>query len=107
MFISQTSGHGDFRDFGAGHPNLVAEKSFFNRYYGHVADGITEVQRATREELRKGSVHIKVMAGGGISSKYDPLHTNQYSLAEMKAAVDAAVAALLARLPESAVVRVA
>ena len=90
MFISQTSGHGDFRRFDDDHPNTLSQKPFFNRYFGHVADGVPEVQRAVREELRKGAVHIKVMAGGGISSAYDPIHTTQYSLDELEAAVDAA-----------------
>jgi imidazolonepropionase-like amidohydrolase len=90
MFISQTSGHGDFRRFGDAHPNELANTPFFNRYYGHVVDGVPEVLRASREELRKGSVHLKLMAGGGIASTYDPLHTAQFSLDELKAAVDAA-----------------
>jgi imidazolonepropionase-like amidohydrolase len=90
MFISQTSGHGDFRRYADPHPNSMADAPFWNRYYGHVADGVPEVLRAVREELRKGAVHIKVMAGGGISSAYDPIHTNQYTLEEMKAAVAAA-----------------
>jgi imidazolonepropionase-like amidohydrolase len=90
MFISQTSGHGDFRRFADLHPNQLAELPFFNRYFGHIADGVPEVLRAAREELRKGSVHLKLMAGGGIASQYDPLHTAQFTLDEMRAAVDAA-----------------
>jgi imidazolonepropionase-like amidohydrolase len=90
MFVSQTSGHGDFRRYADAHPNTMTDTPFFNQYYGHVADGVAEVQRAVREELRKGAVHIKVMAGGGIASTYDPIHTTQYSLAELQAAVEAA-----------------
>ena len=90
MFISQTSGHGDFRQYAERHPMQLSELPFFNKHFGHVADGVPEVLRATREELRKGAVHIKMMAGGGISSQYDPLHTAQYTLEEMQAAVKAA-----------------
>jgi len=90
MFISQTSGHGDFRRFADPHPSQIVELPFFNRYFGHIADGVPEVLRATREELRKGSVHIKLMAGGGMASQYDPIHTTQYTLDEMRAAVNAA-----------------
>jgi imidazolonepropionase-like amidohydrolase len=90
MFISQTSGHGDFRRFGEPHPSTLTVKPFFFRYYGHLADGVPEVRRASREELRKGAVHLKLMAGGGIASTYDPLHTTQFSVEEIKAAVDAA-----------------
>ena len=90
MYVSQTSGHGDFRRYSDPHPNTMTDTPFFYQYYGHIADGVPEVQRAVREELRKGAVHIKVMAGGGISSAYDPIHTSQYSLAELQAAVEAA-----------------
>ena len=90
MVISQTSGHGDMRRFYDPHPDDLCELPMFNRHFGHVVDGVPEVLQATREELRKGAVHIKVMAGGGMASQYDPLHTTQFTLDEMKAAVSAA-----------------
>ncbi len=37
----------------------------------------------------KGASQIKVMAGGGIASGYDPLDVTQYSEAEIEAAVGA------------------
>lgn len=45
---------------------------------------------ATRENLRFGASQIKLMAGGGTSSAYDPIDVTQYTLDEMKAAVEAA-----------------
>jgi imidazolonepropionase-like amidohydrolase len=89
--ISQTSGHGDSR--------LPNERS--RRFGGAVsrgemlganfiADGRAEVLTATRENLRGGASQIKVMAGGGAASTYDPLDVTQYTLDEMKAAVEAA-----------------
>jgi imidazolonepropionase-like amidohydrolase len=48
------------------------------------------VLTATRENLRAGATQIKVMAGGGAASAYDPLDVTQYTLDEMKAAVEAA-----------------
>jgi imidazolonepropionase-like amidohydrolase len=57
---------------------------------GFIADGRDEVLTATRENLRAGASQIKVMAGGGAASAYDPLDVAQYTLDEMKAAVDAA-----------------
>ena len=89
--ISQTSGHGDSR--------LPSERS--RRFGGTVsrgelmganfiADGRDEVLTATRENLRAGASQIKVMAGGGAASAYDPLDVTQYTLDEMKAAVEAA-----------------
>jgi imidazolonepropionase-like amidohydrolase len=38
----------------------------------------------------KGASHLKIMAGGGVSSFYDPLDTVQFTLREMRAAVEAA-----------------
>lgn len=90
-FISQTAGHGDFR--------LPEEKSrmFFGKParaeelgITFIADGRPAILTATRENLRSGASQIKMMAGGGTSSAYDPLDVTQYTLDEMKAAVDAA-----------------
>ncbi len=89
--ISQTSGHGDGR--------LPSERS--RRIFGEVskgenlevnfiADGRDEVLNATRENLRFGASQIKVMAGGGAATAYDPLDVTQYTLDELKAAVEAA-----------------
>ncbi|MPW36532.1 amidohydrolase family protein [Vibrio sp. B1Z05] len=92
-FISQTSGHGDFRDRNdAGFsPNTAGDLSNFERMgIGAVADGIPEVQKATRTNLRNGATQIKIMAGGGGSSRFDPIDTVQYSVEETCAIVEAA-----------------
>lgn len=88
--ISQTSGHGDYRDSNDPNPNMVTEKSFWYQKFVFIADGPDEVTRAVRESLRLGAVQIKMMAGGGVSSKYDPLDAVQYSLEEFRAGVKAA-----------------
>jgi imidazolonepropionase-like amidohydrolase len=89
--ISQTSGHGDGR--------LPNERSrrFFNEVsksenlgVNFIADGRDEVLTATRENLRFGASQIKVMAGGGAATAYDPLDVSQYTFDELKAAVEAA-----------------
>ena len=36
---------------------------------GVIADGVPEVRRAAREELRKGATQIKMMASGGVASQ--------------------------------------
>jgi imidazolonepropionase-like amidohydrolase len=89
--ISQTSGHGDFRM-----PNDRAHR-FGGEFtkgellgVGFIADGRDEVLTATRENLRGGASQIKVMAGGGAATAYDPLDVAQYTLDELKAAVEAA-----------------
>ena len=58
--------------------------------FGFIADGVPEVMRAARHNLRAGATQIKVMAGGGVASEFDPLHTTQYSLEELKAIVGVA-----------------
>lgn len=89
--ISQTAGHGDFR--------MPHERS--RRFFGEpsraeflgatfIADGRDEVLTAVRENLRFGAGQIKLMAGGGTSSAYDPVDVTQYTLDEMRAAVEAA-----------------
>ncbi len=89
--ISQTSGHGEHRHYTEPHPNFEgASPSFFNQHVEFLADGVPEVLRATREALRLGATQIKVMAGGGVSSSTDPLHTVQYFPEELEAAVKAA-----------------
>jgi imidazolonepropionase-like amidohydrolase len=90
-FISQTSGHGDFRDradagFSAA---LTGDVSNFQRFgIGTVADGVPEVLKATRLNLRNGATQIKIMAGGGGSSRFDPIDTTQFSEAEICAIVE-------------------
>jgi imidazolonepropionase-like amidohydrolase len=44
----------------------------------------------SREQLRAGATQLKVMAGGGVSSNYDPLDVTQGTDAEFRAAVAAA-----------------
>jgi imidazolonepropionase-like amidohydrolase len=89
--ISQTSGHGDFRfpfelpRFPSDPPHRVEREGI-----NVIADGVPEVLRRTREQLMKGASQIKIMAGGGVSSLYDPLDTVQYTVEEMRACVQAA-----------------
>jgi len=55
-----------------------------------VADGVPEVMKRTREVLRMGASQIKLAAGGGVSSSFDPLDVRQYTFEELKAAVEVA-----------------
>ncbi|MEZ9936654.1 metal-dependent hydrolase family protein [Vibrio breoganii] len=92
-FISQTSGHGDFRDRSDAGFSIqsAGDISNFERMgIGAVADGVPEVQKATRLNLRNGATQIKIMAGGGGSSRFDPIDTTQYSVEETCAIVEAA-----------------
>jgi imidazolonepropionase-like amidohydrolase len=55
-----------------------------------VADGVSEVRRAVREEMRQGCDQVKIMMSGGVSSPYDPLDSLQFSMDEVVAAVEEA-----------------
>src|SRR5205823_14591108 len=55
-----------------------------------VADGISEVRRAVREEMRQGCDQVKIMMSGGVASPYDPLDSLQFSMDEVAAAVEEA-----------------
>lgn len=91
-YISQTCGHGDMRKSRAEErlPDGTYISPSLQRRLSYVADGPYEVLRAVREQLFLGASQIKIMAGGGVSSSYDPIQTVQFTLEEMKAAVDAA-----------------
>jgi imidazolonepropionase-like amidohydrolase len=59
---------------------------------GSIADGEAEVRKAVREQLRRDVDQIKIMASGGAMSPSDELDTTQYTVAEMRAAVEEAQA---------------
>jgi imidazolonepropionase-like amidohydrolase len=89
--ISQTAGHGDFGFVYELPTSLGGEQSRAEQIgMMRVADGEARVLAAVREQLRQGASQIKVMAGGGVASLYDPLYTMQFTARELRAAVDAA-----------------
>lgn len=89
--ISQTGGHGDVRPIGV-RQNILCSCAGLGML-GRIADGVSEVRKAAREQLRTGSHQIKVMAGGGVSSPTDPIDGTQYSMDELRAIVEEAEAA--------------
>lgn len=89
--ISQTGGHGDFLSPNDVPRDAAANLDFTERFnFGMIADGEDQVLKRVREQLRLGATQIKLAAGGGVSSYYDPLDVSQFTEEEMKAAVDAA-----------------
>ncbi len=86
--ISQTGGHGDFRERIDGPPPCGC--AHFVSGIGRVADGVPAVQQAVRDEIRLGANQIKIMASGGVASAADPVHFLQYSRAELDTIVDEA-----------------
>ena len=87
--ISQTGGHGDFRPR-ADDSESVDVCCTAAQLMCVVADGVPDVIRTVRNQLRKGADQIKIMLSGGVASPNDPLDSIQYSEAEIAAAVDEA-----------------
>jgi len=89
--LSQTGGHGDFRamtyDGEYGAPMQSSATTI-----GQIADGVTEVRRACRSELRKNASFIKIMAAGGVASPDDRLTDTQFSGEELTAIYEEAQA---------------
>ena len=87
--LSQTGGHGDSR--GPGRSMLDQHPCCPTLTV--VADGVAEVRRAARDQLRRGAHHVKVMLSGGIASPTDRIDSTQYSMEELRAVVEEARAA--------------
>ena len=81
--LSQTGGHGDGRLVG----DTMPMPDYPAGMVTGIFDGVTEVRRGAREQLRRGVDFVKVMAGGGAATPSDELDTSQYSLEELQAAV--------------------
>jgi imidazolonepropionase-like amidohydrolase len=89
--ISQTGGHGDFRFPYEVPASPNAPLSRVDAIGGGaVADGVDRVLTRAREQLMLGASQLKLAAGGGVSSHYDPIDVSQYTEGEFRAAVDAA-----------------
>ena len=92
--ISQTGGHADMRPKGVRTREMFCSCAGLG-LIGAIADGVGEVRRAVREQVRNGANQIKIMAGGGVSSPTDPLEGTQFSIDELRAACEEAEAANL------------
>jgi imidazolonepropionase-like amidohydrolase len=86
--LSQTGGHADGRPVTLNLDTCACCQG--GATLGRIADGISEVRRAARDELRKGATHIKIMSSGGIASPSDPIWNLQYSEGEVRAIVEEA-----------------
>ena len=86
--LSKTGGHTDLRPRHDTHDPNRWMGNF--GALGRVADGVDEVRRACRQELRQGAQFIKIMANGGVASPTDPVAWQGYSVAEIEVAVQEA-----------------
>ena len=86
--IGPTGGHSDPRrrtDFG-----MRCHCCDAMRFGMRQSDGVSEMLKSVREQMRQGADHIKIMMSGGVASPYDPLDSLQFSPAEVAAAVQEA-----------------
>jgi len=89
--ISQTSGHGDFRGINQRPVSLGGSLDHSELIDAClIADGKDAVLVAVRETLKRGASQIKLCAGGGVSSSFDPIDVSEYTEEEIHAAVEAA-----------------
>jgi imidazolonepropionase-like amidohydrolase len=87
--LTQTGGHGDKR--GRAREDQPPRNSL--GMYPEVCDGPEEVRKSARQALRRGADQVKVMADGGVASPSDKPGQWQYTVGELKAAVEVAEAA--------------
>jgi imidazolonepropionase-like amidohydrolase len=89
--LSQTAGHADHRLDSdpstqvGGRPDV----GVLNEDMA-VVDGVPEVLKAARDNLRRGATQIKIAVGGGFGSYSDPLEVVGFTPEEIRAAVQAA-----------------
>ena len=84
--ISQTGGHGDYW--------VPADMRIQKRAWlpNTVADGVEEIRRVVRELLMRGADFIKICATGGITSVTDSWDEPQFTVEEIRTAVEEAAA---------------
>lgn len=86
--LAQTGGHCDYR--GPYNDDPVRSRNLPLGALGRIVDGVPELRRAAREEIKSGADFIKIMANGGVSSPTDPIHFLGFSREELLAAVEEA-----------------
>jgi imidazolonepropionase-like amidohydrolase len=82
LAISQTAGHADWHFV----PKEWGECLMLRR----IADGVAEVRKAAREQLREGADFLKIMTTGGVMSEKDEPTASQFSMEEIRAFVEEA-----------------
>lgn len=84
--ISPTGGHADLRGPG----RVALDQHVCCPGIGLVCDGVSEVRRAARHQLRSGAHHVKIMLSGGVASPTDRIDSLQFSGDEIRAVVEEA-----------------
>ena len=81
LAIGATGGHGDLSGFS---PYLRFQQ------LSNIADGVDEIRKLVRRNVKYGADHIKMIATAGVLSEEESVGAPQYSLEEMKALVEEA-----------------
>jgi imidazolonepropionase-like amidohydrolase len=81
LALSATGGHGDLNGFS---PYLRIDG------FSGIADGIDEIRKKVRENVKRGADLIKVLAGAGVLSEEESAGAPQYSQEELNALVEEA-----------------
>jgi imidazolonepropionase-like amidohydrolase len=81
LTVGATGGHGDLNGFS---PYIK-----FHQFSG-IADGVDEIRKLIRMEVKNGADVIKLIATAGVLSEEESVGAPQFSLEEMKAAVEEA-----------------
>ena len=79
--VGSTGGHADINGW---NPDVPTPG------YAMIADGVDELRRAVRYQVKYGADVIKVTASGGVLSHGDSVYDQAYSYEELKAIVDTA-----------------
>jgi imidazolonepropionase-like amidohydrolase len=87
--ISMTGGHGDLNKFGP----QVKTRLFPEDRDFKIADGPDQVRQVTRAQIKHGVDVIKIHASGGVLSRGDSPGAPQFTVDEIRAAVEEAHAA--------------
>ena len=82
--LGSTGGHADLTGF---NPNIDWK---YNKDFTGVADGVEEIRKRVRNNIKWGADWIKFMASGGVLSEEETPGLPQYSFEEMKAFCDEA-----------------
>jgi imidazolonepropionase-like amidohydrolase len=80
--LSATGGHGDL--------NGMSPYIRFEGQINGIANGVEEIRKKVRENVKYGADCIKILATAGVLSEEESVGLPQYTLEEMKAAVDEA-----------------
>lgn len=84
--ISMTGGHGDLNKYS---PTVRVEMYPEERDY-QIADGVDQVRHVVRAQVKHGVDVIKIHASGGVMSRGDPPGSPQFSVEELRMAVQEA-----------------